>query len=196
MPFVYWGFSTNNSSKAVTCKAMKKFFTLLLTIFWLSLAIALSQECAAGTNVLHRNTSVSLSKIVSYPGGRWSSSKARYGHMVVKSKKKKEQTWLNPFQGSGRRSHVPDFPLERCAILAMTGVGVGYFTGDLNVGYRIGGPTIAVALALPFPGQQKRGRFAAKRIIGQKLIGLVAFSTSYALGLGVGQQLHFKSPTQ
>ena len=64
MPFVYWGFSTNNPSKAVTYRAMKKFFTLLLTIFWLSLAIALSQECAAGTNVLHRNTSVSLSKIV------------------------------------------------------------------------------------------------------------------------------------
>lgn len=174
---------------------MKKFFTLLFTIFFLSLAVCLSQECAIGTNVIHRNHNVTLAAVNSYPGGKWSPSRRRLPKSMIVSKGK-TAAWLNPFQGSGRRTRQPDFPLERCAILFMSGVGVGYATGDTNAGLAYGGPAIAVAVALPFPGQKRQGRFSSANRIGTKLLGLLAFSTSYALGLGIGDQLHIDSPTQ
>jgi hypothetical protein len=174
---------------------MKKFFTLLLTIFWLALAVSVAQECSTGTNAIHRNHNVSLAQVNSYPGGRWSSTKPRYSHLVHKSKPAKS-TWLNPFQGSGRRTRQPDFPLERCAILAMSGVGIGYLADNADMGLIVGAPAIMVATALPFPGQSRNDRFRSKRRWGQKAIGLLAFTVSYAVGLGVGEQLVMRSPTQ
>lgn len=170
---------------------MKKFISLLLTLFFLSLAVGLSQECAIGTNV-HQRLNFQKATVISHPGGRFSPTRKRYSAMTVK----RNAAWANPFQGSGRRSKSPDFPLERAAILAMSGVGVGFFTGDTQVGQQIGLPAIAVAIALPFPGEQRRGRFYARRRIGQKLLGLVAFTTAYSVGLGVGNALHMDSPTQ
>jgi hypothetical protein len=174
---------------------MKKFFTLIFTIFFLCLAVCLSQECAIGTNVLHRNHNFTLATVNSHPGGTWSPSRRRLPKAMIVSGRK-TATWMNPFQGSGRRTRQPDFPLERCAILFMSGVGVGYATGDVDAGLAYGAPAIAVAVALPFPGQKRQGRFQAKQLIGTKLLGLLAFSTSYALGLGIGDQLHFSSQVQ
>lgn len=174
---------------------MKKFFSLLLTIFWLSLAVSLAQECSTGTNAIHRNHNVSLATINSYPGGKWSSTRPRYKKLVVRSKAK-DATWLNPFQGSGRRTRQPDFPLERCAILAFSGIGMGYLADNSDLALKVGAPAILVATSLPFPGQSRRDRFRSKRWIGQKALGLLAFTVSYAVGVGVGEQLVMRSPTQ
>ncbi len=168
---------------------MKKFFTLIFTIFFLSLAVCLSQECASGTNAIHRNTAVAMSKVNSHPGGRWSASKRRLPKsMIVRG----GSTHQNPFQGSGRRSRQPDFPIERCAILAMSGVGIGFLAEDPNMGLIVGTPAIAVATVLPFPGQARQGRFASRQKIGQKLLGFLAFTVSYSVGLGIGDQLRIE----
>ena len=174
---------------------MKRVISLLLTLFWFSLAMTLAgQECADGTNVIRHRTSVSLAKVNSHPGGRWSSTKARLPKGMVVSTKSRGTTWTNPFQGSGRRSKSPDFPLERCAILAFTGVGIGYLADDQSTAWKVGAPAVAVAVAMPFPGQSRNGQFAARHKIGQRALGLLAFTVSYAVGMGVGQNLRMESP--
>lgn len=174
---------------------MKRVISLLLTLFWFSLAMSLAgQECADGANVIRHRTSVSLAKVNSHPGGRWSSTKARLPKGVVFTTKPRGSVWLNPFQGSGRRSNSPDFPLERCAILAFTGVGIGYLAEDQSMAWKVGAPAVVVATALPFPGQARNGQFASRRKLGQKALGLFAMTVSYAIGMGVGQNLHMDSP--
>ena len=174
---------------------MKRVISLLLTLFWFSLAMTLAgQECADGTNVIRHRTSVSLAKVNSHPGGRWSSTKARLPKGMVITTASRGTSWANPFQGSGRRSSSPDFPLERCAILAFTGVGIGFLAEDQSMAWKVGAPAVVVATALPFPGQARQGQFASRRKIGQKALGFLAMTVSYAVGMGIGQNLHMDSP--
>ena len=175
---------------------MKHVFSLLLVLFSSTSAMnASGQECSDGTNVVRHRTSVSLAKVNSHPGGRWSSTKARLPRgMVITTKPPRSAMWFNPFQGSGRRSKSPDFPLERCAILAFTGIGIGYLANDQSMAWKVGSPAVLVATALPFPGQARNGQFAAKQKWKQRALGLFAFTVSYAVGMGVGQNLKMDSP--
>ena len=134
-----------------------------------------AQECAWG---LGRSGHIAKPSIVnSHPGGRWSSTKARYGGRRVSSRK------AAPLRGQRQL----DMPLERCAILAMTGVGVGYLGGPQD--HWIGLPAVGVAVAMPFPGQARQGQFAARGEWKRKLLGLFGMSVSYAVGLGVGANM-------
>ena len=172
---------------------MRRVISLLLTLFWLGLAMTLAgQECADGVSVVRHRTSVSLASVNSYPGGRWSATKARLPKGMVFNTKSRGTVWANPFQGSGRRSNSPDFPLERCAILAFTGIGIGFLAEDQSVAWKVGAPAIAVSVAMPFPGQARNGQFKSRHKIAQKALGFLAFTVSYAVGMGVGQNLQLE----
>ena len=77
-------------------------------------------------------------------------------------------------------------PLERCAILAMTGVGVGYLGTEED--YWIGVPAVMVSVAMPFPGQARQNQFSGGAW-KQKLLGLFGMTVSYAVGLGIGANM-------
>ena len=164
-----------------------------MTIFWLSLAVGLSQECSTGLGHSFP-VNVKLAKIDSYPNGRWSPTRRRLPKSMVVSRSTKGSAMSNPFQGSGRRSRQPDFPLERCAILAFTGVGTGYLSNDEKQLWTVGAPSILVATAMPFPGNERRGQFWSKSNLGKRALGLLAFTVSYAVGTGVGQSLRHELP--
>ena len=80
-----------------------------------------------------------------------------------------------------------DMPLERCAMLFMGGVGIGYLGTPQD--HWVGLPAVGVAVAMPFPGQARQGQFAARGVWKQKLLGLFGMSVSYAVGLGVGANM-------
>lgn len=60
--------------------------------------------------------------------------------------------------------------------------------------WKVGAPAVVVATALPFPGQTRQGQFASRRKIGQKALGFFAMTVCYAVGMGIGQNLHMDSP--
>lgn len=60
--------------------------------------------------------------------------------------------------------------------------------------WKVGAPAVVVATVLPFPGQARNGQFRSKRKLGQKTLGFFAMTVSYAIGMGVGQNLHMESP--
>lgn len=158
---------------------LKRSLSLLAILLWVAMSLVLhAQECSIGAQA-HRNTKADLATIKHWTVRPWSST----GRRVPKSMLVANS---NPFQGSGR-ALGPDFPIERCAILAMTGVGVGYLADGSDMW--VGLPAVAVAVAMPFPGQERRGRFQSRRRIGKKLLGVFAFSVSYAVGVGIGQNM-------
>lgn len=86
-----------------------------------------------------------------------------------------------------------DPPLERCAILFMAGVGVGYL-GDAENQW-VGLPAVGIATALPFPGQARQGQYSAGTRLKSKGLGLVTFLVSYAVGVGVGANMQHQKPS-
>ena len=80
-----------------------------------------------------------------------------------------------------------DMPLERCAILAMTGVGVGYLGTQQD--QWIGLPAVVVAVAMPFPGQARHDQFKSNGAWKRKLLGLFGMTVSYAVGVGIGANM-------
>tara|TARA_R100000951_G_scaffold29053_4_gene24924 strand:- start:11992 stop:12495 length:504 start_codon:yes stop_codon:yes gene_type:complete len=146
-----------------------------------------AQECSDG---LHRPLRLTFSKakVNSFGDARWSSTKPRYGHMLSSSKR---------VRGKNKyavKSGAVDFPLERAAILCLTGIGVGYLgQGDQQW---VGVPAVLVAVAMPFPGQSRNGQFSASSRRKSKLLGLFAYVVAYGVGLGVGEQLILKPTVQ
>lgn len=157
-----------------------RLFPLLLTLTTLS---ASAQQCDWS---FQTNDSPSLA--YRQPGGTWSSTKQRFKRKLVVPK----ASGITTFD-QGQAAKI-DFPLERCAILFFSGVGVGY-AGKKEEGW-IGLPAVAISVAMPFPGTRRRGRFRAKSRLKEKVLGLFAFTTSYAVGLGIGDSLYFESPNQ
>ena len=153
---------------------MIKGLTLFVALMAVS-SVALGQECSTGTHTPQRLV-FKKAVVNSYPGGRWSSTRPRYGGRKVFSPRVKS-----------RNVRQLDMPLERCAILAMTGIGIGYL-GTRDDQW-VGLPVVAVAVAMPFPGQSRQGQFSAKGRWRQKLLGLFGMVVSYGVGLGVGQNM-------
>ncbi len=159
---------------------MIKAITLIATV--LICVGVQAQECGLGLG--NRRGHIAKPSISNpYPGGKWSSTKARYGKRKVSRGKNKPLS-------SGRQL---DMPLERCAILAMTGIGVG-FLGTRDQQW-VGLPAVGVAVAMPFPGQSRNRQFKGGSQFKSKLLGLFGFVVSYGVGLGVGQNL-VQTPNQ
>lgn len=162
-------------------------FTLGLTLCLSLFNTASAQEC---TNGLHKPLRLSVSKAKVNPFGdaRWSSTRPRYSHMLSNSKRVRGKNKYAVKTGK------VDFPLERAALVALTGVGVGYLgTRDQHW---VGLPVVAVSVAMPFPGQERQGQFSASSRRRSKLLGLFAYVCAYGVGLGVGQNLILKPHAQ
>lgn len=172
----------------VTCKAMNKLSLTLGLTLCLSLFNTVSaQECSDG---LHRPLRLTFSKakVNSFGDARWSSTKPRHAHMLAGRTRARGKNKYAVQTGK------IDFPLERAALLCLTGIGVGYLgQGDQQW---VGVPAVLVAVAMPFPGQSRNGQFSASSRRRSKLLGLFSYIVAYGVGLGVGEQLILKPTVQ
>jgi len=162
-------------------------FTLGLTLCLSLFNTVSAQECSDGLHKQMRLT-FSKSKVNSFGDARWSSTKPRYGHLLSTSKRARGKNKYAVKTGK------VDFPLERAAILCLTGVGVGYLGQGQH--QAVGVPAVLVAVAMPFPGQSRQGQFSASSRRRSKLLGLFAYVVAYGVGLGVGEQLILKPTVQ